>query len=155
MSTTPRTSDPPGRREAEAQATRKALIEAALELFTERGYTEVGTEEIVARAKVTRGALYHHFTDKRDLFRAVFERVEGDLMQRIGATMEVAEDPWELMVAGMRAFLDACEEPAVKQISLSDAPAVLGWEEWREIDNRHRPRPTPAAPPGARDARSP
>jgi AcrR family transcriptional regulator len=152
MSTAPRTSNPPGRREAEARATREALIDAALELFTERGYAEVGTEEIVARAKVTRGALYHHFTDKRDLFRAVFERVEGDLMQRIGATMKVAEDPWELMVAGMRAFLDACEEPAVKQISLTDAPAVLGWEEWREIDNRHGLGLTRAALAGAVEA---
>ncbi len=127
----------PGRREAEARATREALIDAALELFTERGFTGVGTEEIVARAKVTRGALYHHFADKRDLFRAVFERVEADLMERIGATLEGASDPNGLMVSGMRAFLDACEEPAVKQISLTDAPAVLGWSEWREIDNRH------------------
>jgi AcrR family transcriptional regulator len=154
MSTAPRTPNPPGRREAEARATREALIEAALELFTDRGYAEVGTEEIVARAKVTRGALYHHFTDKRDLFRAVFERVEADLMQRIGATMKVAEDPWELMVAGMRSFLDACEEPAVKQISLTDAPAVLGWEEWREIDNAHGLGLTRAALQGAVDAGS-
>src|SRR3954453_394141 len=152
MSTVPRTSDSPGRREAEALATRDALIDAALELFTERGYADVGTEEIVARAKVTRGALYHHFTDKRDLFRAVFERVEGDLMKRIGATMDVAEDPWDLMVGGMRAFLDACNEPAVKQISLSDAPAVLGWKEWRGIDNRHGLGLTHAALQGAVDA---
>src|ERR671922_2305438 len=136
MSTTS-ASRRPGRREAEAQATRDALIRAALELFTKRGYAGVGTEEIVARAKVTRGALYHHFADKRDLFRAVFERVESDLMERIGARMEASDDPWELMRAGMRSFLDACEEPAVKQISLTDAPAVLGWQEWREIDNRH------------------
>jgi AcrR family transcriptional regulator len=126
-----------GRRELEARATREALIEAALELFTERGYAGVGTEEIVARAKVTRGALYHHFEDKRDLFRAVFERVEDSLMERIGARMQAAEDPWELMLNGMRSFLDACEEPAVKQIALTDAPSVLGWKEWREIDNRH------------------
>jgi AcrR family transcriptional regulator len=137
MSNATRATRAPGRREAEARATREALLEAALELFTERGYAGVGTEEIVARAKVTRGALYHHFTDKRDLFRAVFERVESDLMERIGATMKSASDPWDLMFSGMRAFLDACEEPAVKQISLTDAPAVLGWQEWREIDNRH------------------
>jgi len=142
----------PGRREADARATREALIDAALALFTERGYAGVGTEEIVARAKVTRGALYHHFTDKRDLFRAVFERVEGDLMERIGATMEVADDPWDLMVKGMTSFLDACEEPAVKQISLTDAPAVLGWEEWREIDNRNGLGLTRAALQGAVDA---
>src|ERR671936_1263835 len=98
----------PGRREAEAQATREALIRAALDLFTKRGYSGVGTEEIVARAKVTRGALYHHFTDKRDLFRAVFERVEADLMERIASRMDATGDPWELMIAGMRSFLDAC-----------------------------------------------
>src|SRR5689334_4663958 len=141
-----------GRREAEAQATRDALIRAALELFTKRGYAAVGTEEIVARAKVTRGALYHHFADKRDLFRAVFERVEADLMERIGASMEATEDPVDLMLAGMRSFLDACEEPAVKQISLTDAPAVLGWQEWREIDNRHGLGLTRAALQGAVDA---
>jgi AcrR family transcriptional regulator len=121
----------------EARATREALIDAALELFTERGYAEVGTEEIVARAKVTRGALYHHFEDKRDLFRAVFERVEQGLVAGIGAKMEAADDPWKLMMAGMRAFLDACEQPAVKRIALTDAPVVLGWREWREVDNRH------------------
>ena len=131
------TTGSPGRREAEARATRDALVQAAVELFTEHGYSGVGTEEIVARAKVTRGALYHHFADKRDLFRAAFERVEEELMERIGAQMNASDDPWELMIAGMRSFLDACEEPAVKQISLTDAPAVLGWEEWREIDNRH------------------
>ena len=142
----------PGRREAEAQATRDALVQAALELFTERGYAGVGTEEIVTRAKVTRGALYHHFTDKRDLFRAVFERVEGELMEGIGARMEATDDPWELMLAGMRSFLDACEEPAVKQIALTDAPSVLGWQEWREIDNRHGLGLTRAALQGAVDA---
>lgn len=142
----------PGRREAEAQATRDALVQAALELFTKRGYAGVGTEEIVTRAKVTRGALYHHFTDKRDLFRAVFERVEGELMERIGARMEATDDPWELMLAGMRSFLDACEEPAVKQIALTDAPSVLGWQEWREIDNLHGLGLTRAALQGAVDA---
>jgi Transcriptional regulator len=149
MSNAPDATSAPGRRETEARATRDALIEAALQLFTERGYAEVGTEEIVARAKVTRGALYHHFEDKRDLFRAVFERVEGDLMQRIGAKMGSADNPWDLMITGMRSFLDACEEPAVKQISLTDAPAVLGWKEWREIDNRHGLGLTRAALEGA------
>jgi AcrR family transcriptional regulator len=146
------TTQRPGRREAEAQATRDALIRAALDLFSKRGYAGVGTEEIVARAKVTRGALYHHFTDKRDLFRAVFERVEGELMERIGARMKATDDAWELMLAGMRSFLDACEEPAVKQISLTDAPSVLGWQEWREIDNRHGLGLTRAALQGAVDA---
>ena len=149
MSTAPEAARGTGRREAEARATRESLVEAALELFTERGYAEVGTEEIVARAKVTRGALYHHFEDKRDLFRAVFERVEGELMERVGARMDLADNPWDLMLAGMRSFLDACEQPAVKQIALTDAPAVLGWKEWREIDNDHGLGLTRAALEGA------
>jgi AcrR family transcriptional regulator len=152
MSTASAATRRPGRREAEAQATRDALVRAALELFTKRGYAGVGTEEIVTRAKVTRGALYHHFEDKRDLFRAVFERVEAGLMERIGARMEATDDPWALMLTGMRSFLDACEEPAVKQIALTDAPSVLGWQEWREIDNRHGLGLTRAALQGAVDA---
>jgi AcrR family transcriptional regulator len=143
---------PPTRREAEARATRDALVGAALDLFTERGYAAVGTEEIVARAKVTRGALYHHFEDKRDLFRAVHERVERELIERIAARMEATEDPWEMLVTGTLAFLDACEEPAVKQIALTDAPAVLGWKEWREVDNRYGLGLTRAALQNAVDA---
>lgn len=127
----------PGRREQDARATRDALVDAGLALFTERGYSDVGTEEVVKRAKVTRGALYHHFTDKRDLFRAVHERVEVDLVERIAERMSGVSDPWEVMVTGTRAFLDACDEPAVKQVALVDAPAVLGWREWREIDERY------------------
>ena len=133
----PATKEKPKRREEYARATRDALVEAGLELFTARGYAQVGTEEIVKRARVTRGALYHHFEDKRDLFRAVHERVELDLVERIGAKMQGVSDPWEVMVTGTRAFLDACDEQAVKQIALVDAPAVLGWREWREIDERY------------------
>jgi AcrR family transcriptional regulator len=133
---TPRTAAPT-RRDEVARATRDALVQAGLDLFAKRGYSEVGTEEIVARAKVTRGALYHHFEDKRDLFRAVHHRVEEELIAGIGAAMGEVADPWELMLAGTRAFLDACEEPAVKQIALIDAPAVLGWDEWRQIDERY------------------
>lgn len=132
------TTRSPGRREQEARATRDALVQAGLELFTEHGYAEVGTEQIVKRAKVTRGALYHHFKDKRDLFRAVHERVEIGLVERIGARMEGASgDPWEVMVTGLRATLDASAEPSVRQIALVDAPAVLGWREWREVEERY------------------
>ena len=120
-----------------AEATRAALLRVARELFAERGYAAVGTEEIVARAGVTRGALYHHFDDKRDLFRAVHERLEAELVASIGAQVEGIEDPWELLVTGTRAFLDACSDDALRQIALLDAPAVLGWQEWREISARH------------------
>src|ERR671911_635707 len=116
MSSTTETLRAPGRREAEARATRDALVQAALELFTERGYAGVGTEEIVARAKVTRGALYHHFRDKRDLFRAVHERVGRELMERVAPRRGGGDGPWEVMMPGMRSFLAAGDEPAVKQI---------------------------------------
>ncbi|MBA3264337.1 MAG: TetR/AcrR family transcriptional regulator [Thermoleophilaceae bacterium] len=118
-------------------ATRDALVRAGRELFSVRGFAGVGTEELVARAGVTRGALYHHFADKRDLFRAVHEELEQGLVADIGARIGGIDDPWELMVTGVAAFLDACTEPAVMRIALLDAPAVLGWAQWREIDARH------------------
>jgi AcrR family transcriptional regulator len=119
------------------KTSRAALLRAGRELFAERGFAGVGTEEIVARAGVTRGALYHHFADKRDLFRGVHEELEQALVAGIGTRIAGIDDPWELMVSGVRAFLDACVDPAVMRIALLDAPAVLGWEEWREIDARY------------------
>ena len=119
-------------------ATRAELMRVARALFAERGYAAVGTEEIVARANVTRGALYHHFADKKDLFRAVHEELEEELVAGVGKRIAGIEDPWELAVTGVRAFLDACQnDRALRQIALIDAPAVLGWEEWREIDARY------------------
>lgn len=141
-----------GSRREEARATREALVAAGRALFAARGYAAVGTEEIVRRANVTRGALYHHFADKRDLFRAVHRRVEEELVAGIGERMAGVSDPWEVMVAGTRAFLDACGEPAVKQIALTDAPAVLGWSEWRAIDERYGLGLMKAALGGAIDA---
>ena len=126
-----------GRKAAQSEATRAQLVGVATRLFAERGYAAVGTEEIVRQAGVTRGALYHHFADKRELFRAVHEGVERDLVERIAAGVTGVAAPWEVMIAGMRAYLDACTEPTVMQIALIDAPSVLGWEEWREIDARY------------------
>lgn len=120
-----------------SEATRRALVAAARELFAARGYAAVGTEEVVRSAGVTRGALYHHFDDKRDLFRAVYEAVEEDLVGSIGEAMGSAHDPWTLLVTGVRRWLEACADPAVMRISLIDAPAVLGWQEWREISARY------------------
>ena len=118
-------------------ATRAALVTAARELFAERGYAAVGTEEVCRRADVTRGALYHHFDGKRELFAAVYEEVERQLVERIAASaMASAGDPMEALQAGAEAFLDACEDPAVQRIALLDAPSVLGWERWREIGLR-------------------
>lgn len=124
-------------RDEQAATTRTELLRVARELFAARGYADVGTEEIVRAAHVTRGALYHHFTDKRDLFRAVHEQVAEDVLATISARIAGIGDPWEALETGIRAFLDACTDPAVMRISHLDAPAVLGWAEWREIDARH------------------
>ncbi len=122
-----------------SEATREALVEAARILFAERGYAGVGTEEIVRAAGVTRGALYHHFDDKRELFAAVYERIEAELAERIaaGALAANAASPLEAMRAGAEMFLAACAEPAVQQIALLDGPAVLGWDRWRAIAAEH------------------
>jgi AcrR family transcriptional regulator len=121
-----------------SEATRSALVATARALFAQRGYAEVGTEEIVRATGVTRGALYHHFAGKIELFRAVYEDVERELVERIGSTaVSSADDPLQALHAGAQAFLDACEDPAVQRIALLDAPAVLGWEQWRAIGLRY------------------
>ena len=125
------------RKADQSQATREALIGAAHGLFAEKGFAGVATEEIVRSAGVTRGALYHHFAGKRELFAAVYEEVERQLVERIAASaMASAGDPMEALQAGAEAFLEACEDPAVQRIALLDAPSVLGWERWREIGLR-------------------
>jgi AcrR family transcriptional regulator len=122
-----------------SESTRAALIDAARVLFAERGYADVGTEEIVRAAGLTRGALYHHFSGKRDLFEAVYERLEAELAERIaaGALAANADSPLEAMRAGADMFLQACTEPEAQRIALLDGPAVLGWDRWREIGAEH------------------
>src|SRR4051794_11822221 len=123
----------PSRKVEQSEATHAALIAAARPLFAEHGFGGVGTEEIVRAAGVTRGALYHHFSGKDDLFRAVFEQVESEVTERIAEGALSDPDPVLALRAGAEMFLDSCLEPEVQQIVLIDAPAVLGWEGWREI----------------------
>ena len=118
-------------------ATRAALLKEARAIFASAGYEAAATEEIVKRAKVTRGALYHHFKDKRALFEAVVEEVASGIATTIDDMAVPVSDPLEAMIEGTRAFLDACLDPAVRRIYLIDAPAVLGWHRWREIDAPH------------------
>lgn len=122
-----------------SEATRRALIAAARPLFAERGYADVSAEEIVRAAGVTRGALYHHFDGKRELFAAVYERIELELAERIaaGALRANASSPLGAMRAGAEMFLVASTEPETQRIVLLDGPAVLGWDRWREIAAAH------------------
>jgi AcrR family transcriptional regulator len=128
--------DKAGRKEEQSRATQERLLAAARALFSERGFAGTATEDLVAQAGVTRGALYHQYVDKRDLFRAVFEDVERQLGQRIATAAATETSPWEMIRAGARALLEASLEPAVRRIVLTDGPSVLGWEEWRRIDSR-------------------
>lgn len=119
------------------EATRAALVAAARSLFAERGYAGVGTEEIVKRAGVTRGALYHHFADKEDLMRAVLHDLSRELAEASATAALKETDQWRQIIAAVDAFLDACTDPAVQRIVMTDAPSVLGWDEWREIDTQY------------------
>ena len=121
----------------QADATRTALRAAARQLFTERGYAATSTTEIVERAGVTRGALYHHFAAKDELFRAVFEQLEGEVTKHVAQEALTSDDPLEQLRRGTRAYLDACIDPAVQRVVLLDGPSVLGWETWQEIEQRY------------------
>src|ERR1700722_16727765 len=128
----PTAEEPPRSRMAErTEETRAAILAAARELFAERGYAAVGTEEIVRAARLTRGALYHHFAGKEDLFRAVYalaqqELVEQEIVEKIAVAAVAASDPLDALRTGARIWLDVCEDPAVQRIALLDAPSVLG-----------------------------
>ena len=121
---------------AKSAATRSQLVAVGRRLFAERGFAGTSTEEIVAQAGVTRGALYYHFASKEALFRAVVAEVEDEIDARVTAVAMAESDPWPGVVAGCAAFLDACLDPAVQRIALLDAPSVLGLEAWREVSSQ-------------------
>lgn len=126
------------RTQAERQAaTRAALIAAARQAFAEQGYAATGTEAVVRAAAVTRGALYYHFADKTALFAAVFETVAAEVLDRIEAEAADAPSAGAALRRGAEAFLAAVLSPATRRIYLVDAPAVIGWAAWREIDGRY------------------
>jgi AcrR family transcriptional regulator len=122
-----------------AAETRDALIGAARPLFASVGFADASLETIVRNAGVTRGALYHHFTDKTELFAAVFERVESEMATRMVEAVGAAghSDPVEIMRLCSGLWLDACAEPEIQRIVLLEALAVLGWERWSDIGHRY------------------
>jgi AcrR family transcriptional regulator len=131
-----------GRRADHIADTRKALLRAARTLFAERGYAATGTEDIVAAARVTRGALYHHFRDKADLFRTVMDQCAREMAERLIAQethrAEIHhEDAWGLLRTGFQSFLDACADPDFQRIVLIEGPAVLGHSAWDSLVEQH------------------
>lgn len=138
--------DRPRRTQRErSDATRTALVVAARALFAGRGFHATAAEAVVARAGVTSGAMYHHFRDKRALFRAAVEAVERSLAERVAGAAAAGRDPWDRLERGVGAYLDACAEPEVRQIVLLDGPGVLGSEDWHAIDAAHHLRPLAAS----------
>src|SRR5690349_17867589 len=125
------------RKAERSQSTRAALIAAARALFAERGYAETFTDEVAQRAGVTRGALYHQYRDKEDLFRAVYEQLEREFEQSIAAQLRTRlrreSSAWQQVKEGAQAFLDASLDPEIQRIALLEAPAVLGWGASRDL----------------------
>jgi AcrR family transcriptional regulator len=117
-----------------SEATMDALVAAARELFAQDGYTATSLDAVVAKAGMTKGALYHHFEGKRELFAAVLTGEQEQLTAATLAAYQRKKDPWEAFEAGCLAFLDACLDPGVQRIALLDAPGALGWEQVRELE---------------------
>ena len=119
------------------RSTRDQLLTAATTLFTERGYDDTSIEIILEAADVSRGALYHHFSSKEAIFDSVLDHVEADIATKVAAATRSAASAADAVLFGCRAFLRLAREPMVRQVVLLDAPAVVGWVRWREIDESH------------------
>ena len=124
------------RRAQYSASTKRALVEVATTQFGEHGYGGTSLDAIVAGARVTKGALYHHFSGKQGVFEAVFAKVEDDAAQTIKAALRDADDPWEKARAGLRAFLAVVQEPVYQRVVIQDGPAIMGYERFREQEER-------------------
>jgi AcrR family transcriptional regulator len=116
------------------RATRAHLIEVATRLFAEQGYDGTSIEAVLADSGVSRGSLYHHFAGKEALFLAVMEEVGARAGEQGEAVMRHAPNPVAALRAGGLVWIRMAGDPVVRQIMLIDAPAVLGWHRWRELD---------------------
>lgn len=117
-------------RDRQAEATRQLLVSVARELFAQRGYASTSVEEIIQRAGVARGALYHHFTGKDALFRTVYDAVQAETATRVVAAAVAVPQPWGAVRAGLSAFLDACLEAEFRRIVVLDSVPVLSQDVW-------------------------
>lgn len=127
------------------EATRRAILAAATELFGSKGFAATTVDEIAAAGAVAKGAVYHHFTTKEAIFEAVFEETSVELVKVVTEAAHHEVDVLDAMAAGTHAYFEACSEGAAGRIILQDGPAVLGWRRWREIDERYFGRIIPDA----------
>lgn len=124
----------------QSEATAARVLDVARLLFAERGFAAVGLDEVASQAGVTRGAVYHHYASKVGLFRAVHGWAQGQVADAIVRTTAAVSDPWEALEVGCRGFLEASLHDDVRRILLLDAPAVLGWDAWRDLDAQNSGR---------------
>ena len=124
------------RRAQYSASTQRALIDVARDLFSRKGYAGTSLDEIVAGARVTKGALYHHFSGKQALFEAVFDRVEEDASKRVRKAMRDAREPWDKAQAALRAFFKVARGAEYRRIVVQEGPVVLGYERFREQEER-------------------
>ena len=122
------------RRQDYSSSTKRALLKNATQLFTDHGYAGTSLDEVVAAARVTKGALYHHFPSKLALFESVFDAIQEKTTKEIEKEVSRIKDPWERAAVGLRAFLDVCREPQFRRIVLQEGPVALGHERWTEAE---------------------
>ncbi len=124
------------RRQQYSASTKRALVDVATKLFTQQGYAATSLDQIVAGARVTKGALYHHFSGKQAVFEAAFEKIENDAAARIRKSLRGSRDPWEKALIGLRAFLENVQDPAYHRVVIQEGPAILGYARFREQEER-------------------
>jgi AcrR family transcriptional regulator len=129
--------DVQSRRHEYSEATRRALLDSATELFVVQGFTRTSLDEVATKARVTKGAIYHHFPSKQALFEAVSEEVEEKTGAAIIEAAAAQGSTWDGAVAGLDVFLDRCLDPAYQRICFRDGPTVMGFERWWEFGERH------------------
>jgi AcrR family transcriptional regulator len=123
-------------RVAQGAATRASLVDAARKIFGTRGFADTSLDEVVSEARVTKGALYHHFRSKEDLFAAVYEQVQREVSDSV-VTEFLRPDPWEALQLGCELWIDAHLDPAVQRIAMRDARSALGWETVRQVESKY------------------
>lgn len=137
-STLPKVPKVPGvsRRAQYSASTKRALVDEAAKLFTRQGYAATSLDAIVSGARVTKGALYHHFSGKQAVFEAVFEKIESDATTQVRKALKGSRDPWDKALIGLRAFLAIVQDAGYQRVVILEGPAVLGYERFREQEER-------------------
>lgn len=124
------------RRADYSESTKQALVDSATDLFTKHGYAATSLDAIVKRARVTKGALYHHFSGKQALFEAAFNQVETKTMAQLTKAIDGDGSPWERALDGVQEYIKVCLDPTYQRLVIREAPVVMGIERWREAEEQ-------------------